>query len=130
MGQFLLSVPSGLCDQEDLREENPLFAAAVREIEEETGLHVSKQDTLEIVNPCLFSTPGLSDESTALIRATLHLDADARMTDANTCGTEVMKDFSLITKEEAKKILRDGRDQDGIFYSIATWTALAQFAFF
>ena len=66
-GQFLLSVPAGLIDQEDQVGDDPVTATAVREIREETGLEVREGDSVRVVNPLLFSTPGMTDESNALV---------------------------------------------------------------
>ena len=66
-GQFLLSPPAGLLDPEDAACAEPLLATAKREIEEETGLVLSATDKLFVINPLLFSTPGMTDESNALV---------------------------------------------------------------
>ncbi len=66
-GRFLLSVPAGLLDPEDAAEETPVFAAAKRELYEETGLALEPGDSIRMVNPLLFSTPGMTDESNALV---------------------------------------------------------------
>ena len=62
-GQFLLSVPAGLIDPADKEEDEPLLVTAKRELKEETGIEVLDTDELEVINPCLFSTPGMTDES-------------------------------------------------------------------
>ena len=74
-GRFLLGVPAGLLDPQDANEENPVVATAIREIHEETGIVVdTKRDEVEVVNPFLFSTPGMTDESNALVKVVLKLD--------------------------------------------------------
>ena len=40
VGQFVLSVPAGLIDPEDVDSGTPVLTAAAREIEEETGLKI------------------------------------------------------------------------------------------
>ena len=42
-------------------------------------------------------------------------------------GSECFDGFSFLTKEQAQKILKDGVDEYGIFYSVYTWTALTYF---
>ena len=58
-GQYLLSVPAGLIDEEDREKPDVLVSTAIREIREETGLEVRDTDTVRVVNPLVFSTPGL-----------------------------------------------------------------------
>lgn len=126
-GQFLLSPPAGLLDPEDATAAEPLLATAKREIEEETGLVLKETDKLFTINPLLFSTPGMTDESNALVCAVLSLDETTGLTQEGAVGSECFDGFELLTKEEAAKILADGRDKNGIFYSVFTWAALLYF---
>jgi ADP-ribose pyrophosphatase len=126
-GQFLLSPPAGLLDPEDASSAEPLLATAKREIEEETGLVLKKSDKLFTINPLLFSTPGMTDESNALVCAVIELDDTAKLSQEGAVGSECFDGFELITKEEAAKLLTDGRDKNGIFYSVFTWAALMYF---
>jgi len=126
-GQFLLSPPAGLLDPEDATAAEPLLATAKREIEEETGLILKENDKLFTINPLLFSTPGMTDESNALVCAVLSLDDTGALTQEGAEGTECFDGFELLTKEEAAKILSDGHDKNGIFYSVFTWAALLYF---
>jgi len=126
-GQFLLSPPAGLLDPEDAASKEPLLATAKREIMEETGLVIREQDKLFTVNPLLFSTPGMTDESNALVCAVLHLDNISSLTQGGAVGSECFNGFELLTKADAVKILTDGRDKNGIFYSVFTWAALMYF---
>ena len=73
-GQFLLSPPAGLLDKEDEEQAEPLLCTAKREIEEETGIVLKDTDSLYVINPLLFSSPGMTDESNALVCAVAHLD--------------------------------------------------------
>lgn len=141
-GQFLLSVPAGLIDAEDAAPENtgstdtdtaiayaenPIFLAAIREIEEETGITVEGCDTIRLINPLLFSTPGMTDESNALVQITLNRDSMPLMSQEGGVGGECFDGYMLVTREEAKKILRDGTDAEGRFYSVYTWMVLMCF---
>lgn len=126
-GQFLLSPPAGLLDPEDASSANPLLATAKREIEEETGLKLNKNDKLFTINPLLFSTPGMTDESNALVCAVVNLEDTSALTQTGAVGSECFDGFELITKADAKKLLNDGRDKHGIFYSVFTWAALMYF---
>ena len=123
-GQFLLSPPAGLLDPEDASCAEPLLATAKREIEEETGLVLKETDKLFTINPLLFSTPGMTDESNALVCAVIELDDTAKLSQEGAVGSECFDGFELITKEEAAKLLTNGRDKNGIFYSVFTWAAL------
>ena len=126
-GQFLLSPPAGLLDPEDAASDEPLLATAKREIEEETGLVLGNNDRLFTINPLLFSTPGMTDESNALVCAVVNLENTASLTQQGAVGSECFDGFELITKEEAQKLLLDGKDKDGIFYSVFTWATLMYF---
>lgn len=126
-GQFLLSPPAGLVDPEDASSPHPLLSAAKREIEEETGLVLSPTDSLFTINPLLFSTPGMTDESNALVCAVLRLEDTGALTQTGAIGTECFDGFELLTKEEAAAVLAAGKDKNGIFYSVFTWAALLYF---
>jgi len=126
-GQFLLSPPAGLLDPEDALTAKPLLATAKREIEEETGLILSETDKLFTINPLLFSTPGMTDESNALVCAVINLENTSSLTQTGAVGSECFDGFELLTKEDARKLLQDGRDKNGIFYSVFTWAALLYF---
>jgi len=126
-GQFLLSPPAGLLDPEDACAAEPLLATAKREIEEETGLTLSENDRLFTINPLLFSTPGMTDESNALVCAVINLENTSALSQEGAVGSEYFNGFELLTKEDAAKLLNNGRDKNGIFYSVFTWAALMYF---
>lgn len=126
-GQFLLSPPAGLLDPEDETEENPVIAAAKREITEETGIKPDEKDTFFVINPLLFSSPGMTDESNALVGAVVNLDDTLTLSQEGAVGSECFDGFELLSIKDAKEILKAGRDKDGIFYSVYTWAALMYF---
>lgn len=126
-GQFLLSPPAGLLDPEDATAVDPLLATARREIEEETGLVLTSNDKLFTINPLLFSTPGMTDESNALVCAVVNITDTQALSQEGAVGSECFNGFELITKKEAAKLLSNGRDKNGIFYSVFTWAALMYF---
>ena len=127
-GRFLLSPPAGLLDPDDRAEAVPAFAAAKREIREETGLEVTDRDRLFFVSPLVFSSPGMTDESNALVCAVLSRDALPQPSQAGAVGTECFDGFEWVTAAQAEKLLADGRDRNGFFYSVYTWAALSYFA--
>lgn len=129
-GRFLLGVPAGLLDKADEDEENPLIATAIREIHEETGIVVNPdRDEVSVINPLLFSTPGMTDESNALVKVVLRLDNLDQLTQEGAEGQECFDGFCLLTREEAKEILKNGVDSRGHFYSVYTWAALMNFVY-
>ncbi len=128
IGRFVLSVPSGLVDTQDREEENPVFQAAIREVEEETGIIFDEaKDEIKLINPMLFCSPGMTDESTAVVKIVIHRAQMPEISKDGAVGTEVFEDGTWITKEQAVKYLKNGSDEAGIFYSAITWIALMSF---
>ncbi len=126
-GRYLLSVPAGLIDREDEAEQDPVYSAAVREIREETGLEVTEGDRVFTVNPLVFSTPGMTDESNALVCAVLHGADLSALSQEGAEGSEQFDGFALLTKADARKVFCEGRDERGNFYPLYTWAALSYF---
>lgn len=122
-GQFLLSPPAGLIDKEDA----DLITTATRELKEETGIVFGDSDTAKVISPLLFSTPGMTDESNALVLLSINRDTLPELNTDGAVGSECFNGFSLLTKEEAQQILNRGTDSDGIYYSVYTWAALMYF---
>lgn len=127
VGRYLLSVPAGLIDKEDKAEQDPIYSATVREIKEETGLEVTEGDRVFAVNPLVFSTPGMTDESNALVCAVLRNADMSALSQEGAVGSEQFDGFALLTREDAMRVLRDGRDERGNFYPLYTWAALSYF---
>ena len=127
VGQFLLSPVAGLLDPEARESENPLRDAAVREIREETGLTVKETDRVTVLNPCAFSTPGMTDESNAFLCAEITLDSLDDLNQNGAVGSELFDGFELLDREQAREIFRTGRDRHGNFYSLAAWAVLSVF---
>ena len=126
-GRFLLSPVAGLLDPEDKSSDNPLVSAAIREIREETGLTVKESDRVYVLNPCAFSTPGMTDESNAFLCAELTLDSLDGLSQSGAEGSELFDGFELLDRDRAEQIFRTGRDEHGHFYSLATWMVLSLF---
>ena len=127
IGRFVIAPPAGLMDPGDRDAKEPLFETAIREIHEETGIEVKKTDKLTVVNPLVFSSPGMTDESNALVSAVITLEDLTPLTDANAEITECFDGFMLLTREDALSLLKDGRDNEDRFYSAYTWMALMYF---
>lgn len=150
-GRFLLSPVAGLIDKEDregadkLLEElknsdkpieeltkeyehvitNVLRTTAVREIYEETG-YDAKNAEFTILSPAVFSSPGITDESNAMVKCVMKLNENENVK-ANPVGTEVFSGHELLSKDEAKEILKKGRDKFGNFIPVYTYVALNEF---
>ena len=127
VGQFLLSPVAGLLDPEDRNAPDPLVSAAIREIREETGLEVKASDRVTVLNPCAFSTPGMTDESNAFLCAEITLDSTDALNQNGAEGSELFDGFELLSREEAREIFRTGRDKNGNFFSLAAWAVLSIF---
>lgn len=127
-GRFLLSPPAGLIDPEDREKKDALIATAIREIREETGLTVKDSDRVYVADPCVFSSPGMTDECNAMVCAVVDVQDLSSLTQGGAVGTEQFDGFLLATQKEAEQILRSGRDPHGFFYSVFTWIVLAWFA--
>ena len=125
VGQFLLSPVAGLLDPEDRKSDNPLVNAAIREIREETGLEVKDSDKVYVLNPCAFSTPGMTDESNAFLCAEITLEDTEGLNQNGAEGSELFDGFELLDRERALEIFRTGRDEHGNFYSLAAWMVLS-----
>lgn len=127
-GRFLLSVPAGLMDPEDLEKENPLIETAKREIYEETGVVVDEnRDEIFVINKLLFSSPGMTDESNGLVCVKLHLDNLDMLDQTGAVGQEFFDGFELVSEEKARELIRAGIDDKGHYYSVYTWAALMYF---
>ena len=124
-GQFLLSIPSGLVDESDRAAEDPLATSMAREIFEECGITLTADDDIEVINPFLVNSPGLTDESCALLAVTVR--SKTSLTHAGAQGSERLADFLLIEKDVARDILRRGFDPWGNRYPFVTWAALMHF---
>ena len=127
IGQFLLSPMAGLLDPEDKQSDQPLVNAAIREIREETGLTVKENDRVSVLNPCAFSTPGMTDESNAFLCAEITLDSLDDLNQNGAEGSELFNGFELLNREHAQRIFRSGRDDHGNFFSLAAWMVLSIF---
>lgn len=127
VSQFLLSPVAGLIDEEDKNEADPLISAAKREIKEECGLTVKDTDKIYVINPCAFSSPGMTDESNAFLCAEITVEDLSELNQDGAVGGEVFDGFEMISVSEAKKLFLSGRDKNGNFFSLATWAVLGFF---
>ena len=127
VGRFLLSPIAGLLDPEDSECDDPLRNGAVREIFEETGIKVSESDKITILNPCAFSTPGMTDESNAFLSADITIPDTSMINQTGAVGSELFNGFELVSVDEAKEIYKSGKDKYGNTFSLATWAVLGWF---
>ena len=127
VGQYMLSVPAGLIDKGDWNNPNALVDTAIRELKEETGIEVEESDEINVVSPCGFSTPGMTDEGNALVYISINRDEMPKMNHDGAEGSEVFEGFRLVSKEDAEEYLCKGRDEHGMYYPLFTWAALMFF---
>ena len=127
VGRFILSPPAGLMDREDRLLEDPIITCAKREIGEETGIRIGENDKVFVVSETLFSSPGMSDESNAIVCAVVDVDDYSVVNQSGAVGTEMFDGYELIGEEKAKEILRRGKDDKGLFFSVYTSLALLYF---
>ena len=128
VGQYLLSVPAGLVDDCDKGRPDALLQTAVREIKEETGITVKDTDRVFVINPCVFSTPGLTDESNGLVGAVIELEDLSSLNQKGAVGGEAFDGFCLVDRKKAMELIKKGTDERGIFYPMYTLGALMWFA--
>ena len=126
-GQYLLSVPAGLIDPEDKGRPDAVIRTAKRELKEETGIEVLACDEVKVVNPFVFSTPGLTDEGNALVFISINRDEMPVIDQGGAVGTEMFKGYELLDKKKAEELLTTGRDKRGVYYPLYTWAALMFF---
>lgn len=120
---------TGDCDFAAERIKAAVFTAAAREVHEETGLTVKPSDKMSLITPLAFCTPGLTDESNAFAAVEITLDDSSALNHKGAEGTELFSDFLLITRDEARRIMAEGRDPKGNFFSVATWFVLGYFGY-
>lgn len=127
IGQFVLCPPAGILDPADKESDNPLITAAIREIKEETGITVKDSDNVFVLSELVFSTPGFTDECNGLVVAEINLDDLSSLNHKYAEDTELFGDFVLLSKEDAKKILKTGRDPKGHYYPLYASAAMSYF---
>lgn len=126
-GRYLLSPVAGLVDEEDKDSGSPLCSAAIREIKEETGITVKESDRVFVVNPLVFSTPGMSDESNGIVAAVIDDVRDVHVDQSGAVGSEKFAGYRLLSLQEARKLLLDGRDEYGNFLPVYGLVVLQYF---
>ena len=88
---------------------------------------MKESDRVRVLNPCAFSTPGMTDESNAFLCAEITLDSLDDLNQDGAEGSELFDGFELLDRERAQRIYRTGRDDHGNFYSLAAWMVLGIF---
>ena len=126
-GQYLLSLPAGLIDEGDKGSDAAILKTAIRELKEETGIEISARDEVKIINPFVFSTPGMTDEGNALVYMSINREEMPVLSQSGAEGAEKFQGFKLLSKKEAEDYLVRGRDENGIYYPLYTWAALMFF---
>ena len=119
----LLSPTAGCMDPDD----KSVVETAIREVYEELGLTITENDRVEMINPMVFSSPGMTDESNALVLCVLNVENENQINREHIEGDELFTGYELLTKEQAKEIIQNGVDKNGIPYPVYTWCALMYF---
>ena len=127
VGQFVFSVPAGLIDAKDKENDNPVISAAIRELKEEINAEVSQEDKISIINPLLFSSPGMTDESNALVCVVIEKPEKLNLNQDGAEDTECFDGYEAISIEKATELVKKGVDDNGNFYSVYTFMALMYF---
>lgn len=123
LGQFVLSIPAGLMDKDN----EDIAETMVREIKEETGITVTENDSLKVVNRVVFNTSGMTDESTAIVCAVVNLPDLSSLNQNGAEGSECFDGFVLLTKQDALRLLKKGTDDHDHYYPTITWAAMTYF---
>ncbi len=126
-GQYVLSVPAGLIDKGDNKYPDAIVITALRELKEETGLDFTADDEIKVVNPFVFSTPGMTDEGKALLFISINRDEMPKISQEGAVGSEKFDGYLLLDKKKAEEYLLRGRDEHGVYYPLYTWAALMFF---
>ncbi|MBQ8626767.1 MAG: NUDIX hydrolase [Agathobacter sp.] len=123
IGHAILSPAAGCMDPTDESVEE----TAIREVYEELGLAITEKDKVQMINPMVFSSPGMTDESNALVLCLLHVDNENQINRDHIEGDELFTGYELLTKDQAREIIQNGVDKNGIPYPVYTWCALMYF---
>lgn len=88
---------------------------------------MEESDEVKVISPCVFSTPGMTDEGNALVYISINRDEMPKMNHDGAEGSEVFEGFRLVSKEDAQDYLCKGKDEHGMYYPLYTWAALMFF---
>ena len=102
-GQFLLSVPAGLLDSEDAAQEKPVFHAAIRELQEETGYHT---DHVELLTS-IYTTVAFCNE-----KIDIYLALDLKDRGSQHLDEDEFINVEAYSVEELKQMIYDCKIQD------------------
>ena len=59
--------------------------------------------------------------------AVVHLPDLSELSQAGAEGSEIFDGFTLLTEEDARRILKQGTDDHGSYYPMVTWAAMTYF---
>lgn len=129
LGRYILGVPAGIIDDSDKAMMYPVQAAAMRELYEEIGIDISKQEHYNafLISKEAFSSPGFTDESNALFGIVSTLNSADELNHNNAESTELLGNFKLLNKSDAKKLIMRGVDDRGFALPLITFAALNYF---
>jgi ADP-ribose pyrophosphatase len=110
---YVYSIPAGLVDPGETIEE-----AADRELQEETGLYIK---SIQLITPPLYSSPGMTDESAAIVYATAIGNLSSNQLEASEDITAFLAD-----KEQIKTLIKDKNNK----FDAKAYLVFQQFATF
>lgn len=114
MGSWGYSVPAGLIDKNDLAipgmtRNEILIHTAKRELREETGIDVDKQNYHfeYVLNPDAASSPGFTDESNGIVCMICSAIGSSVLSHDENEGSEHIGDYIFMDKSRANELLQD-----------------------
>jgi len=125
-GQLSLEFPAGMLDNDT---KDPA-GVAIRELSEETGLILTREEIFPLSNQKLYSSAGASDEGIYLFGCIKELDDNAYRSLENRTGGNVDENehitVNLISREDAMKRINSIQAMLGFFLFDTYRTSLAQ----
>ena len=80
-----------------------------------------------VVNPLVFSTPGMSDESNGIVAVVCSDVHDLSVDQSGAVGSEKFAGYRLLSLEESRELLLRGRDEYGNFFPVYGLVVLQYF---
>lgn len=111
LADYEYGFPAGLIDEGETIEQ-----AARRELEEETGLDVTR---FTGISPAIYSSAGMSDESVAMV----YVECDGHPSTDQNAGSEVIE-VQLLSQSQASRLCKNPK----LKFDAKAWLVLSGFA--